>query len=110
MAFQHLFDNLGLLNQEGSDNSISHTVSATGTAVWSLDGLDSFRYSGVPYRSESGNTGETRVTVTTFWGGSLLVKSKVGKFAPGSFDDSSHVRAGVVRLPGAKGDSLNHLV
>jgi hypothetical protein len=28
----------------------------------------------------------------------------------GSLNDSSQVGAGVVRLPGAEGDSLNHLV
>lgn len=110
LAFQNFLNNLGLFNQKGPNDPVTNAVSATRAAIRSLNGFDSLRNGGVSNWPESRYSGKSGVTITTFWGGSLLVKSKVPELSARSLDDSSEVGGGVVGFPGTESDSLNHFV
>lgn len=55
LLLQHLLDDLLLLNEEGSDNAVTDTATASRTTVGALDGLLGLGDLGVLAGSESGN-------------------------------------------------------
>lgn len=55
LLLEHLLDNLLLLDQEGTDDPVPHAVTASGSAIGSLDSLLGLGDLGVLARSESGD-------------------------------------------------------
>jgi hypothetical protein len=76
LLLQHLLDNLLLLDEEGSDNTVTDAATASGTTVGALDGLLGLGDLGVLAGSESGNLKRSMVsrvsrrfgTVRWWWG------------------------------------------
>lgn len=98
LILQHSLDNLLLLDQESSDNSLLNTVGTSGTTVGSLDGLLGLGDLSVLSWSQGSDTLQSDTTVTTLGGGSLLLQVLGNQLTTWSLNDSNLVRLGVVCL------------
>lgn len=98
LLLQHSLDNLLLLNQEGSDDSLLDTVGASGTTVSSQDGLLRLLDSGVFSWSQSSNALQLQTAVTTLDLGGLLLDVVGDQLATWGLDHLDLVRSGVVCL------------
>ncbi|KNE00956.2 hypothetical protein QG37_01827 [Candidozyma auris] len=95
---QHSLDDLSLLNQESSDNSLLDTVGASRTTVSSSDSLLGLGDSSVSSWSQGGDTSQRDTTVTTLWSGSSLLQVSSDQLTTWGLDDSDLVGLGVVCL------------
>lgn len=98
LILQHSLDDLLLLNQESSDNSLLDTVGASRTTVSSLDSLLGLGDLSVLSWSQGGDTLQRDTTVTTLWSGSLLLQVLSDQLTTWGLDDSDLVGLGVVCL------------
>lgn len=96
LLLQHSLDNLLLLNQERSDNSLLDTVGASRATVSSLDGLAGLGDVGVLSWSQRGNTGQGNATVATLDLGRLLLDVLGDQLSTWGLDDLDLVGSGVV--------------
>lgn len=96
LLLQHSLDDLLLLNQEGSDDSLLDTVGTSGTTVSSLDGLVGLRDRSVLSWSQRGNTWQSNATVTTLDSGTLLLDVLSNQLSTWGLDDLDLVGSGVV--------------
>lgn len=96
LVLQHSLDDLLLLNQERSDNSLLHAVGASGATVRSLHGLVGLGHLSVLSRSQRGNTGQSNATVTALDLGSLFLDVLGHQLSTWGLDDLDLVGSGVV--------------
>lgn len=96
LLLQHSLDNLLLLNQESSNNSLLHTVGTSGTTVSSRHSLVGLGDLGVFSGSQSGDTGQGVTAVTTLRSGSSLLDMLSNQLTTRGLNDLDLVRSGVV--------------
>ena len=108
LVLQHSLDDLLLLNQEGSDDSLLDTVGASGTTVSSLHGLVGLGHLGVLSWSQRRDTWQLAATVTAFDLGSLLLDVLSNQLSAWGLDNLDLVGSGVVWSLSSVCDTLSH--
>lgn len=110
LGLEDVLDNLGLLNEESTDDTGADTARASRTTVSTADRLLALRDGTVLARSVSLDTAQVSVAVTALGDGTALLNVKVAEVSTGGLDDLSASRLGVVRVTLAEGDTLSHLL
>merc|ERR1712080_222431 len=101
-------DNLGLLDEEGTDDALANAVGAARATVRALDRLDALRDLRVLARAKGRDTRERDVAVTALGGSRGLLDRKVAELATRGLYDPLAVRLGRVGRAGTEGDALDH--
>lgn len=96
LFLDNLLDDLLLLNQESSHDSLLDTVGATRATVDTGNGLAGLRQSGVSSWSHGSNTWKSDTAVTTLRSGHQLFDVLGVQHTAWGLDDPDLVRAGVV--------------
>jgi len=102
---EDLLDNLLLLDQERSDNSILNAVGTPGSTVGTRHVLGWLGDVGIFLWSESWDPWEFDSTVTALWCSTLLLDVQVPELSAGGLHNTDPVASGVVPIPSSVGQS-----
>lgn len=109
LSLEHVLDNLGLLDEECTDDASANATRAARATVSTADRFLTLADGAVLARAVSLDTAKVRVAVTALGDGTALLDVKVAEVSTGGLDDLSASRLGVVRVALAEGDTLSHL-
>lgn len=110
LSLEHVLDDLGLLDEEGTHDAHAHASRASRTTVSTRNRLLTLRDGAVLARAVRLDAAQVRVAVTALGDSAALLNVQVSQVSTRRLDDLSASRLGVVGVALAEGDTLSHLV